>query len=355
MLTTDVSLPDDALEAFDAIEATIGRDWLLARTRAGTCRSGGWGSFIDTYALGTRILAARGARNVQALFDRLRRQEPAAFSELLAIHLLWNADNEIEIEPEVAVGDGTRVPDFKVRRLGGEWTYVEVTQLGRSNASERARHVLQVIADTIVAIRAVFVLEIVLARHPTDAEIAELAALADELCRRDEPADVGHGDVARVVVRCADWRVVSPTPSSADDPPRMAIAVVLGGEDEPERQVAVRIPFEDVRAEDVLTAEARQLPKTERGLVMVDVTAQVTALTSWPAIIRRRFTHNRYTRVGCMCLMRRGLQLGPNGLVSWAAVLPIYHPHARHRTVDWIRLRFEEIRGLSQCLFGRPD
>jgi hypothetical protein len=61
----------------------------------------------------------------------------------------------------------------------------------------------------------------------------------------------------------------------------MSIAKSVVGPGQPNRQILVRAPFADLRAETVLTADAKQLPRQEPGLVMVDVAAQPTAFESW--------------------------------------------------------------------------
>jgi hypothetical protein len=83
-------------------------------------RSFGFASFLTVYLLGKRVRLVRGSVGFEKLLVRLRQQDdPAAHSELAAIDLLCSRrpdlGAEIEFEPEVAVANRKRHPDFRIR------------------------------------------------------------------------------------------------------------------------------------------------------------------------------------------------------------------------------------------------
>jgi hypothetical protein len=60
----------------------------------------------------------------------------------------------------------------------------------------------------------------------------------------------------------------------------------------PHHQVAVRIPFSDMRAAEFLRSEAKQLPKDGPGLVMICGPTSPNELGVWTELIQRRLQPN---------------------------------------------------------------
>ena len=106
----------------------------------------------------------------------------------------------------------------------------------------------------------------------------------------------------------------------------MALARAIVGHGTANRQVLVRVPFQDRRAEDVLRDEARQLPKGECGLVMVNVNSQPTAFEYWSRRIPERFGGKQHTRVAGVIRFMHATQLAPKGLVWLPHVRLIPNP-----------------------------
>src|SRR5438132_14324861 len=108
----------------------------------------------------------------QRLLDRIRNGDLSAEGELTAIYLLRsrNPDVTVELYPKV----GEREADFRVRTPDEQlWTYVEATQLSESEANDRAREIMELIAAAIKPIRLKFALEAFLRRIPTQPELVE--------------------------------------------------------------------------------------------------------------------------------------------------------------------------------------
>src|SRR5262249_19253154 len=104
------------------------------------------------------------------------------------------------------------------------------------------------------------------------------------------------------MVKSGDSAIAIPSILPDDDRTRMSLAQSIVGPGQPNRQIVAPVPFADQRTGDILTAEARQLPKDESGLLMIDVTAQPTAFESWAELVPHRFTPVQHTRVGGVLL-----------------------------------------------------
>lgn len=177
-----------------------------------------------------------------------------------------------------------------------DWTQVEVTALHQSAASTIAQQVLQTIVGEVMAVERAFLLEVVFWRFPTEAEVQDLVGRAREICSMPELGQANLKDLALLIVKPGDASVVVPTVLPPDDSPRAAASQVIVGEGGPNRQVIVRVPFADQRAEVVLTAEARQLRKDMPGLIMVGFRHQ----PSQPRSVRGRLSCPAGLRLRCI-------------------------------------------------------
>jgi hypothetical protein len=350
--------PEDVVRAFTVAEQTRGREWVLSTTSIpGGGRHWGFMPFLRVYAFGKRMQAVTGAPGVDTLLEKLLQNDGSAESELTAIYLLRSRrpETELEIGPEVVVGDRRRHPDFRIRSRMGPWTCVEVTQLNRSAASTRTQGVLRRIADLVISVLHPFLLEIVFWREPTESEEDELVRQACEACQAADGGRRDIGDLASLLVKSGDPATVIPSILPEDDGTRMSLAQSIMGPGQPNRQVVARAPFADQRAEDVLTKEAKQLPKDESGLVMVDVSGQPTAFGSWTELVPRRFTPVQHTRVGGVLLFMTAVMLTPQGMAWLPCLKLIPNPHARIPLPSWISEAVEETRAETKRLTGRPD
>src|SRR2546430_2614564 len=100
---------DDVVRAFNVAEEVRGRDWVLSTVYLpGGGEQWGFASLRRVYSFGARMQVLAGAVGGDQLIEKLRRGDPAADSELSAIHILRAPDlrRELEIEPEVAVAGG---------------------------------------------------------------------------------------------------------------------------------------------------------------------------------------------------------------------------------------------------------
>ncbi|MGO8990799.1 MAG: hypothetical protein ACLQGU_13030 [bacterium] len=351
-------MAEEVLAAFETAEAVRGPDWVRSTTfLPGGVRQWGFSALIPIIDLARKVTSLRNAVGADNLLQRLRSNDYAAESELSAIHLLRssNPETELEIPPVAAVGDRQRQPDFAIRMPADDWTQVEVTALHRSAASSIAQQVLQSVVGGVMAVEQAFLLEVVFLRFPTEVEVQEVVSRAHDICSRPEPQQSNLKDLALLIVKPGDPSVVVPTVLPSDDRPRAAVSQVIVGDGRPNRQVIVRVPFSDQRAEDVLTAEARQLPKGMPGLIMVDVQRQPTALTSWPTLVPRRFTPQMHTRVGAVMLFMYAIRLIDSGLALVPHVKMIENPHAKLPLPSWIRETIDRMRETLRRTTGQRD
>jgi hypothetical protein len=349
---------EDVVRAFDAAEEIRGRKWVLGTTLLpGGGRQWGFTPFMRVYAFGQRVQVIRGARGAEALLQNLGQGDSAAESELAAIYLLCSRcpNAEVEVAPEVTVGDRNRRPDFRIRSGIERWTYVEVTSLNRSVASTRAQEALHRITAQVISVLQPFLLEVVFWRDPTEGEEDELIRQAIEAYQTADGNRRNIGNLATIVVKAGDPSVVVPSILPEDDGTRMSLSQSIVGPGQPNRQIVVRVPFADQRAEDILTAEARQFPKYESGLVMVDVSGQPTAFESWAELVPPRFTPAQHTRVGGVLLFMTATTITAHGMMLLPYVKLIANPHARIPLPAWITAVAEETRTETRQLTGRPD
>jgi hypothetical protein len=212
---------------------------------------------------------------------------------------------------------------------------------------------LERVANDVMNIDRPFLLEVILNREPTDAEVDQVVEASNEECSREAGSTRDMGDLGRILVKTGEPSIVVPSVVNDDAMPRMALARALVGPSALNRQVIVRVPFQDQRAEDILRGEARQLPKGECGLIMVNVNSQPTAFEYWSQRIPQRFSGNQHTRVAGVILFMHATQLGPRGLVWIPHVRVIPNPNAAVPLPLWITAEVDRIRADARNLAGR--
>ena len=349
---------DDVLRAFAMAEEVRGRDWVLSTTYLpGGSRMWGIGALWRVYWFGTRLQAVLRAKGSAKMIQRLKREDPDTESELTAIFLLRSQQSniELEVEPQVASGHGHREPDFRIRKKGAPWIYVEVKRLHSSLPSEEATRLIDRIADAVMEEEKPFILEIVLRRELTVAEEEAVIKEAIVACQLEEGSQKDVGELAWLIVKAGHPASVVPTPIPEDAVPRIAIAKAIQGPSGVNRQIIVKVPFADQRAEDILRDKAKQLPKEECGLVMVDICGQPAAFESWPVLIPPRFTKSQHTRVGGVLLFMTGITPAKDGVRGQTHLEAIPNPHARIALPKWVTDRIEIVRAENRQVTGKSD
>jgi len=356
---------EDVVRAFDVAEQLRGRDWVLANEAdpalvaafPGVGRRGGYQEFLRVYLFGKRAASIVGAQGAEEFIERLIANDPSTGEEASAIHLLraGNPDTELEIAPTIAVGTHNRRPDFRIRKPREDWIYVEVTALNRSTASNRTLALLQRIAERVMSVDVPFLLEILLNRDPTTPEEEQVMAEAEIACREAQGHQRDIGDIASILVKAGDPQIAIPSLIENDGRPRMAVSRALIGPAQPNRQMIARIPFQDQRAEDILRIEARQLPRNECGIVMVNVNRQPSAFESWSQRVPERFAGGQHTRIAAVVLFMHATIPTNDGLAWLPFLRVIPNLRAAKPLPSWIVETLDAIRGNTRRLTGRPD
>jgi hypothetical protein len=334
----------EVTQAFNNVAIAFGRQWI----ESWRCRNGmasrGASPTIHLTMLGQMLSSLSGATNAENLLKKIRKDLPDARAELLAIHLLraHNHARAIEIEPSIVVNGRNRMPDFRIRDGDEDWTYVEATRAGTSEAQAQVRRSLDRLTGLVETCVGTFSLEVFLKREPTSAELDILSSTIvtgqrDRSTREDRLND----DLGSLY-----WNVSAPGDVRLDDhgepyTPRLSSAR-LAMLDDAKRHIVVRWPFTDVRAEETLRIEARQLPKDSPGLVMIQTTGATGAMKAWRGLIERRLQPNLHTRVSAVCLISSGLYNAPGG-ERWAPKTKlILNPFAHFSLPSWIHSQLEE-------------
>jgi hypothetical protein len=266
------------IESFNRVEQVLGRPWLEASLRDGSI---GPSILLPIYCLGDQLGLLARATNAEKLISRLRAREPAAFSELHSIALCVDGnDVEIEIEPPATVAGSEKVPDFRVRRPNEEWVWVEVTEPTYSESAQIAQRAATSLQGLLSDVPDGMEVQIRFHSEPSDADLSSVcteaarAALDQTI---DRPNFIIHTKTARPIL----------TPIGEDENARPMLGNVLfrvTGENR--ALLSVRVPYSDLRGQQVIDAEARQLPKQGPGLICI-----ATGHGSyWKSLIERSFS-----------------------------------------------------------------
>jgi hypothetical protein len=298
--------------------------------------------------LGECLAAIENLQGLELLVEKVRTGDFSVLSEMEAVRMFRLMGGvEIELAPELPVGTSTKKPDFRVRRAGERWTYVEVTHPDTSDAAVAARELLQRLQG-VVRVRREFSVEIFLRREPTISEEQALLAAATGLADSDRFETIDLPQLALITKQPFTGPVITPLNHPGEDNkcPRLGVATgIVGGDGtEPHRLVSVRMPFSDDRADAFLKREAKQLSKDEQGLIMMDMMGTRSGMHGWDLLLRRRLQPSVHTRVGGVCLFAKGIELGPTSPQLLFEIATIENPHATQPLPQWI---LEEFRKLA--------
>jgi hypothetical protein len=312
------------LESFARVEQILGRPWLEASLARGVV---GPAVALPIHLLGIQLDLLSRAKGAEKLIRRLQVREPAAFSELHSIALCVESnDVELEIEPSATVGDAEKVPDFRLRRPGEEWVWVEVTRPNYSESAQVAQQAAGSLRDLLTKVPDGMEVQIRFRSEPTDAVLnsvrleVEHATLNQTI---DRPTFILHTRAATPVL----------TPVGNDELERPifgnAVCRVSG---ENRSLLSVRVPYTDSRGQQVIDAEARQLPKEGPGLICIATDHG----KYWQSLIERSFSPTIRRRISGVLLFHTGSLLGEYGIEIQTAGRLLSNPHARVPLPSWL-------------------
>lgn len=329
-------LPEIFVNSFDRVDKILGADWIEATRQAlmGQIRTPG--SVLAVVSMGGRLTVTDVLTGAGKLIARLQARDPTAEAELTAMYILHCRDRRapIDYEPD---GPNGRKCDFRIRNNSSDWTYVEVTRPDVSEVRERLTATLNAAASVITEIKREFTFEIFFKREPVEDELAALLPRIKQVCESGQPLRQEIDDLATLVFRQGSSGVITPEVDTGPDVPKLAVAAVSFGPNQPKRQVIARIAYADGRADKFLTDKAAQLPKDYPGLIMVDASAEPTVFVSWGTMLARRFQPGIHTRVSGLCLFAP-YHLTVKDSIIWAPAAKLHiNPNARIALPKWIR------------------
>lgn len=324
-------LVETILESFNRVEQILGRPWLETSRARGIV---GPAVVLPIHLLGIQLDLLSRAKGAEKLMQRLQAREAAAFSELHSIALCMDSnDVELEIEPPATVGDAEKVPDFRLRRPDERWVWVEITRPNYSESAQIAQNAARSLSDFLRQIPDGIEVQIRFRSEPSD---PDLNSVRLELGRAtsnqtiDRPTFVIHTSAATPVF----------TPIGNDEEGRPifgnAVCRVCG---ENRAQLSVRVPYTDLRGQQVIDAEARQLPKEGPGLICIGTEHG----KYWQSLIERSFSPTIRRRISGVLLFQTGTLLGERGLEIQTAARLLSNPHARVPLPPWLESSLHRI------------
>jgi hypothetical protein len=335
-----IAIPsEEVLAAFVRCERMLGSAWMIERARRGTP---GTMPTLNVVAMGQRLAYVESVPNNETLVEQLSSGEASAHAELSAIYVLSkHARPAIELYPDALVGKNKRVPDFRVRCSDAErWTYVEVTQPDISEMHEDLDAHAHSVVNLVEKIKRPFAVEIFLRREPDD--FAAFREHVEECCLESPDSNVivrqelPDGLGLLIFNEYPAGQVVTGDHGEEVVVARLGYSRSILGPAEPSRQIVLRVPYSDERAERFVSREARQLPNDAPGLIMIEVAHAPGAYTSWGPLIARRLRPDMNTRVGGICLFSSGQMLTENGPTVIVNTTLVLNPHAPTKLPVWV-------------------
>jgi hypothetical protein len=341
--------PNTVVEAFNRVEAAFGRDWIeQSRTQPLVVPKGappqtttirGAHPVLRVVKMGGLLASLEGIPGADALIGKLRRGERAGTAEATAIHLLRqdSSDSEVELEPVVPVaGRPDKKVDFRVRRDGDPWTYVEVSATDKTATEREAVQLLRRLAAPIHSMSGSFGLELFFRNLPDEDEVEALLRRVRDLDGRAESLSEEIPERLGALLYDTDSHPADASPRIPNEPyrPGLSRADVVH-HDGDVRSISVRLPYADTRGRKKLGKEALQLPRHDRGLVMIDTAGAPGSRHSWEPAIRGDL--HDHTRVSAVCLFAWA-SLPRDDLAEFFSVIGklIVNPSARHTLPSWI-------------------
>jgi hypothetical protein len=341
--------PSVVVEAFDKVEAVFGREWIeQSRVHPLVVPKGsppqstvvqGSDPVLTVVQMGGLLASLEEIPGVDMLVQKLRRGERAAMAQATAIHLLRKqpSDSVVELEPVVPMaGRPDRKCDFRVRRDGDPWTYVEVSATDQTTTEREALRLLERLGEPVHSMSGSFTLELFFRRLPDEDEVEAILRRVRDLDGRPDSLSEELPEELGILVydTARDPTDVSSRVLNEPYRPGLGRAAVVHSDSEA-RSIIVRLPYADSRGRKKLGKESRQLPSSGPGLVMIDTAGAPGSRHSWEPAIRGDL-HN-HTRVSAVCLFRCASMLRAD-LAEFLSVTGrlIVNPSARRTLPSWI-------------------
>jgi hypothetical protein len=329
-------------EAFNEVDRVFGREWIEESRRYGGAPEPTYGSqpTLNIVVLGKHLALLRQADGHERLVAKLRERRPGAFAELDALAVLRSigAGVRVECEPTITAGTRQRKPDFRIaERADATRVYVEVTQPQRSSAQMALHDAIAELTSIIEIVGGRYTVEVFFLEQPGPDSVRALRPEIEEICRRQEIGEFSLGDgLAVVYVTDAQPGMVVVDDHGHPSRARLGTAVSRVENGEPMRHLVVRVPYTDPRAAQFLATEAAQLPDTDSGLIMIQVSGAAGADRQWQPVLEQELALDIYNNVSAVCLFRTGFRPTERGETFAVGTMLVTNPDASRPLPDWI-------------------
>ena len=339
LLGESIGVPQgEIVTAFNAAERILGNDWINRHRIMPSGVVAGAGPTLSIVATGRELAVIEGRPGAPQLIERLNAGDRAAFAELRAIYMCCiGLDVELEIGPDIQVGQHARRPDFCVRQRAAPWTYVEVAAPDISELRQQAEAVMAKLVSILPAVPSNTAIDLFLRRDLGEAEVEpvkeQMLHLATNGVAGDYDIDFAVISVNMSHPSSIEFRDFGVEPYT----PRLFISsgeCVGGGP--ANKRVSIRYPYSDERAEEFLSSEAKQLSRENPGLVMLGLSGTVGAFRKWRPLLLRRLQPNLHTRVSAICLFHSGIETTASGENVVIHMSLIENTYALHKLPAWI-------------------
>ena len=346
LLGESIGVPQgDIVAAFNAVERILGNDWINHHRFTPSGVVSGAGPTLSVVATGRELAVIEGRPGAPRFVERLNTGDRAAFAELRAIYMCCvGLDVELEIEPDVQVGQHARKPDFRLRQQTGPWTYVEVAAPDISELRQQAQAVMEDLASILPAVPSNTSIDLFLRRDLCEAEVK---SMKDQMLHLVANGVAGDYDIdfAVISVNMSHPSKIEPRDFGAEPyTPRLCLAKLESvGEQPANKRVSIRYLYSDERAEEFLASEAKQLSRENPGLVMLGLSGTLAPFRTWRPLLLRRLQPNLHTRVSAVCLFHSGMETTARGEDVVTHTSLIENAHALNKLPPWI------IASLRRC------
>jgi hypothetical protein len=308
---------DSAADSLNGFAALFGREWVDRFFGASQSR-------LLVLALNNLWLQWIKIRELPGAEDILVRwksgpNEAGVRSELHVLAGLRDHNFEIELFPNC----GGRVPDARFRQSESDWIYLEVSKRGISEILAWTLKCLKELATAAASVVPGKHGKVGLSRNP---DMAVMESIVQWLTginadnRRFQDLAVFHSDSIETGGGDPNDESVLFTPQ-----PRLFSTHIHFKDGAVAAKGTASIPVGDRAAQQVLEAEASQLPNTGPGVVFLDLSRVIDGISEWEPLITRRLQPNINTRISAVVLF--STTLATNGPETKVTV--IGNPYAK--------------------------
>lgn len=305
-----------ALEAFNGFAALFNKDWVTGYFQG--ARSARFVRAI--VAIWDDWVVIRNLPRAERLVERWRSgiNEGGVQPEIRVFARLVRAGAGVELFPEVS----DRIPDCRFRPISENgWVYLEVSQRGLSRLLQHAHGVLSRISEAGASAVGGMHGKVAILRIPTGDEVERIVTW---LASGPQSGDTFE-DLAEFYLDALD-RPVGPNDVIQERVPRPRLCSTHMAFPGPRRRGTACLGISDEGAEELLRAEAAQLPLNQPGVIVLDVSNVIGGYQEWVPLIQRRLQPTIHTRINAVVLFTTTLT--QEGLTIEGQVLT--NPHSRN-------------------------